>query len=92
MSQVGLRPKVFSCSLRGTGSRGGKARPSTKISVKTLHEASTPVTPLAAQCEILGNRRNTVSRVLFQNRELTEFYGKLGEFCEKLGEFAFTHK
>ena len=23
---------------------------------------------------------------------LTEFWGKLGEFCEKLGEFAFTHK
>ena len=23
---------------------------------------------------------------------LTEFYGKLGEFCEKLGEFALAHK
>ena len=23
---------------------------------------------------------------------LTEFYGKLGEFCEKLGEFALGHK
>ena len=23
---------------------------------------------------------------------LTEFWGKLGEFCDKLGEFAFTHK
>ena len=40
----------------------------------------------------LGNGRNTVSRVLFRRRELTEFYGKLGEFCEKLGEFALAHK
>ena len=39
----------------------------------------------------LGNRRNTVSRVLFQETELTEFCGKLGEFCEKLGEFALAH-
>ena len=23
---------------------------------------------------------------------LTEFWGKLREFCEKLGEFAFAHK
>ena len=23
---------------------------------------------------------------------LTEFYGKLGEFCEELGEFALAHK
>ena len=23
---------------------------------------------------------------------LTQFYGKLGEFCEKLGEFALAHK
>ena len=41
---------------------------------------------------VIGNGRNTVSRVLFRRRELTEFWGKLGEFCEKLGEFAFTHK
>ena len=41
----------------------------------------------------LGNGRNTVSRVLFHKRELTEFWGKLGEFCEKkLGEFALAHK
>ena len=43
-------------------------------------------------CANLGNGQNTVSRVLFRKRELTEFYGKLGEFCKKLGEFAFTHK
>ena len=42
--------------------------------------------------KVLGNGRNTVSRVLFRRRELTEFYGKLGEFCEKLGEFALMHK
>ena len=40
----------------------------------------------------LANGRNTVSRVLLQREELTEFCGKLGEFCEKLGEFAFAHK
>ena len=43
----------------------------------------------------LGNEQKTISRVLFQRRELTEFCSKLGEFCEKLGEFAFcahTHK
>ena len=42
--------------------------------------------------KLMGNGRNTVSRVLFQRRELTEFRGKLGEFCEKLGEFALAHK
>ena len=40
----------------------------------------------------IGNGRNTVSRVLFRTKELTEFWGKLGEFCEKLGEFALSHK
>ena len=40
----------------------------------------------------LGNGRNTVSRVLFRTRELTEFWGELAEFCEKLGEFALAHK
>ena len=40
----------------------------------------------------IGNRQNTVSRVLFQKRELTEFCGKLDEFCQnKLGEFALAH-
>ena len=41
---------------------------------------------------LLGNGRNTVSRVPFRKRELTEFCGKLGEFCEKLSEFALAHK
>ena len=40
----------------------------------------------------VGNGRNTVSRVLFRRRELTEFCGKLGEFREKLGEFCLAHK
>ena len=35
----------------------------------------------------LGNRRITVSRVLFLKRELTEFCGKLTEFRGKLTEF-----
>ena len=39
----------------------------------------------------LGNGRNTVSRVLLEKRELTEFCGKLGEFGDKLGEFALAH-
>ena len=51
---------------------------------------------------VVGNGRNTVSRVLFggeNSLSLTEFCGKLGEFCEelgefceKLGEFALAHK
>ena len=40
----------------------------------------------------LGNGWNTVSRVLFRKRELTEFCDKLGYFYEKLGEFALAHK
>ena len=50
---------------------------------------------LAKFClKILGNGRTTVSRVLFEEKSLslTEFWGKLGEFCEKLGEFALSHK
>ena len=47
---------------------------------------------VSAKIPGLGNGRNTVSRVLFLRRELFEFYGKLGEFCEKLGEFALAHK
>ena len=45
---------------------------------------------------ILGNGWNTVSRVLFRKRELTDFCGKLGELCEKtqkkLGELALAHE
>ena len=48
--------------------------------------------PLVVVGVLVGNGRNTVSRVLFRRRELTEFDGKLGEFCEKLGEFALAHK
>ena len=40
---------------------------------------------------VLGNGRNTVSKALFRNRQLTEFCNKLGEFCEELGEFASAH-
>ena len=36
-----------------------------------------------SQSDNLGNGRNTASIALFQRRELTEFWGKLGEFCEK---------
>ena len=39
----------------------------------------------------LGNGQNTVSRVLFRKRELTEFLGELCEFFDKLGELAFAH-
>ena len=43
----------------------------------------------------IGNGRNTASRVLFRRKNslsLTEFWGKLGEFCEKLGEIALADK
>ena len=46
-------------------------------------------------CVLLGAilvSLGTVSGVLFRKRELTEFCGKLGGFCEKLGElFALAH-
>ena len=41
---------------------------------------------------LLGNGRNTVSRVLFRKKKLTEFCAELGEFWEKLGEFALAYK
>ena len=40
----------------------------------------------------LGIGRNTVSRVLFRKKELTEFCAKLAEFRRKLCEFALAHK
>ena len=40
----------------------------------------------------LAKGQNTVSRVLFRKREITEFCGKLGDFCQKLGELALTHQ
>ena len=45
-----------------------------------------------AKSPITNRWLGTVSRLLFRNRELTEFSGKLGEFAEKLGEFASAHK
>ena len=38
----------------------------------------------------LGNGRNTVSRVLFEKRELTESWANSVSVCEKLGEFALA--
>ena len=44
----------------------------------------------------LGNGRGILSRQYCVGEEnsvsLTEFYGKLGEFCEKLGEFVLAHR
>ena len=40
----------------------------------------------------LGNGRNTVSRLPFRKRELTEFCAELAEFSEELSEVAFAHK
>ena len=51
-----------------------------------------PWTSSTSVASLLGNGRNTVSRVLFRERELTEFCGKLGEFRVKFGEFALAHK
>ena len=47
---------------------------------------------LVAKNVLLVNGWNTVSRVLSHRRDLTEFCGKRGEFCEKLGESALAHK
>ena len=62
--------------------------------VLALLEASKPYNNILG-FPYLGNGWNTVSRlesrVLFRNRELTEFCGKLGKFCEKLGEFTLAH-
>ena len=45
---------------------------------------------------LLGNGSGILFREYCFGEEnslsLTEFWGKLGEFCEKLGEFAFAHK
>ena len=38
------------------------------------------------------NRQNSVLRVLFRKRELTEFCSKLPEFCKKLSEFTSASK
>ena len=49
---------------------------------------------LFMEMEFLGNRRNTVREYCFgeeNSLSLTEFWGKLGEFCEKLGEFNLAH-
>ena len=54
------------------------------MSVNTLSrdtlvlECSSPL----GRCPLVGNGRNTVWKVLFRKRELTEFWGELGEFCE----------
>ena len=42
-------------------------------------------------CNNFG-RDGIVSRVLFLEREITKFWGKLSEFCEKLSEFHLAHK
>ena len=36
--------------------------------------------------------KNSADLPFMDSRFVTEFYGKLGEFCEKLGEFALAHK
>ena len=62
------------------------------VSGKAFKVFSWPA-PSAEMCRgILGNGRNTVSRVLFRKREFTEFCSNFGEFGEELGEFAFAHK
>ena len=73
----------FSQSNRESGSRG----------LQNLR-AQLWQDPLRA--EELGNNSGRLFREYCFGEEnslsLTEFWGKLGEFCEELGEFAFTHK
>ena len=61
---------------------------STNVSAEKCHWLYFVV--VAESLRIIGNGRNTVPRVLFQKRELTEFCSKISEFCEKLGEFALA--
>ena len=41
--------------------------------------------------KLMGHGLTTVSRLLFQNGDLTEFCSKLNEFSKNFGEFALTH-
>ena len=58
-----------------------------KTQFMTLHDGNPFTTNNFWDGPKLGNGRNTVSRVLFRRRELTEFCGTL-----ELGEFALAHK
>ena len=64
--------------------------------VRDRQPRTIPTKDLPHQVVFWGNGRSTASRVLFKGEKdslnLTEFYGKLVEFCEKLGEFALAHK
>ena len=77
---------------RGRKEHGDQIRRCKKVigpKMKIREKSFCQTTALRNQLVIspcLGNGRNTVSRVLFRKRELTEFCGKLGEFREELGE------
>ena len=60
---------------------GGKTAPTAISSFHSLSKGN----GFLSTDSLLGNGRNTVSRVLFRKRELTEF-------CLKLGEFALAHR
>ena len=67
--------------FRGSAEKGLKAR--------------NTVSRILFSAEMGLKAQNTVSRVLFgeeNSLSLTEFWGKLGDFCEKLGEFALSQK
>ena len=82
-------PKPYSClpnQQRGS--------PSWKRSTRHSWKASQPysLTVLLVFQKFCGRLDIAdVSRILFRERELTEFCAKLGEFCDRLGEFALAH-
>ena len=103
-------PSPEQCLLaRKWGEGGGyiislEWNPSSDVSSNALSEANSDVKLIWKVMVVvvaggvhdkLGNRRSSVSRVLFhereRERELTEFCANLGESYEKLGEFALAH-
>ena len=100
LDKFGVRG-VFECckGKKVSQHKGSHADLRGQLSVETCHEAIGSLLvergfhlDASLVLAIVGNGRNTVSRVLFRRREFTEFRGKLGEFCAKLGEFAFSPK
>ena len=73
---------------RNKGTKTGKMGPkqqnegTKKGTIKKRNRGTFAQTATKLPFSVLLNGRNTVSRVLFRKRELTEFCGKLAELCE----------
>ena len=76
--------KTFGTNIATGGQTQNKT--SKCLSPALLQNTVRPIRPHASVVapQALGNKWNTVSRVLFRKRELTEFSAKLAKFCEKL--------